>query len=427
MFFLFFGFFFANINRLWSSSSDIEENLQNLKLVSEAFYHILNGYVDGVDSKEVIYGAVKGMTSVLDPFSQFLDPDQHGDMKVTTHGEFGGVGIRIQMRDGWLTVITPIGGTPAYYQGVLPNDKIIAINQESTKGVSLKDLVKKLRGDLGTKVTITVYHEESKENEDITIVREKIKIPSVQHRVLEGNIGYIYLSEFNQKSGDDMKAILKNLVSQDVQSLVLDLRNNPGGLLSVAIQVADLFLNENDLIVYTKNKSGDKKEYLAKNQQVFPKPLAILINQGSASGSEIVAGALQDHKRAVIVGDNSFGKASVQSVIPLSGSSAIKLTVAKYYTPLGQEIQRNLKTKKGGIQPEIHVSIPMDIEIKLRRHRYKILQDTMKGQSDANKVSSEPESVLDDDKKQDDEISDLVLDKAVESLKLLIRFGVKQD
>lgn len=389
---------------LKAATSNIDKILGELKVLTEALEHIQQNYVVEKDSKDLIYGAVHGMVRTLDPFSQFLEPESHKDMKIETEGQFGGLGIRIEIRDDWLTVMTPIPDTPAYRAGILPGDKIIRINGESTQNITLPEAVKKLRGQPGTQVKIAIMHEGFKEPQELTLTREIIKIESVRSRKLSEKIGYIQLIEFTGKTEPDMNRVLTNLKNQEIKGLVLDLRNNPGGLLSAAVDVTKNFIDGNKLIVYTEGRKSDRVEYRSDLKAPFTEiPMVVLVNGGSASGSEIVAGALQDHHRALILGTTTFGKASVQSVIALSDGSALRLTTARYYTPLGQGIQRDEKTGKGGIVPDVLVEVPREVEIKIRRQ-----QEETYGKDRA------PQSIV----KKEDQVDDIVLKRAVEFLKV---------
>lgn len=395
------------------AASNIDKTLEQLKILAEIFDYVQQNYVMEKSDKELVYGAAHGLVRTLDPFSQFLEPEAHKNMQTETEGQFGGLGIRIEMRDDWLTVMTPIPETPAYRAGILPGDRIIKIEGESTQGINLNDAVKKLRGAPGTQVTITIVHEGVKEPQDITLTREIIKIESVMRpQMLDNRIGYVKLNEFNAKTDGDMVKALKTLKEQGMESLILDLRNNPGGLLNVAVSVTKKFLGGKKLIVYTEGRKTERVEYRADESAPFENiPMVILVNGGSASGSEIVAGALQDHQRALILGTTTFGKASVQSVIPLSDGSGLRLTTAKYYTPNGRAIQRDEKTGQGGIGPDIIVEVPREIEIKLRRQ-----------QEEVYAKDRPPQSVV----KKEEQVEDLPLKRAVELLKARAVFSRTQ-
>jgi carboxyl-terminal processing protease len=380
-----------------------DKTYNQLKLLLDILTYTQGNYVEEVDTQKLIYGAARGILTPLDPFSQFMEPRSYKEMKIETEGEYGGLGIRISVRDRWLTVVSPLPATPAYKLGILPGDKIIKIEEESTRGITLMEAVKKLRGKPGTKVTITISRETAKEPIDYTIKREVIKIQTLSAEMLEGNIGYVRLYEFNNNSVQDLKKNLTRLSSKEMKSLIFDLRNNPGGLLNVAVDVVRFFIGENKLIVYTKGRApNSSREYFAlKDAPYSDVPMVVLINHGSASGSEIVAGALQDHKRAFIVGSQTFGKASVQTVVPLSDGCGIRLTTAKYYTPAGRCIHRDEKTKKGGIDPDSKIEISPEIEVKLQQQEQTIYPP-------GKELSEEEKEKI---------VKDVVLERAVELLK----------
>jgi carboxyl-terminal processing protease len=327
------------------------ESYEKIKIFAEVLSLIKENYVDEIkDDKDLIYGAIKGMLGSLDPHSSFMPPELFKEMQIDTKGEFGGLGIKISIKDGVLTVISPIEDTPAYRAGVKAGDKIIKIDGESTKDMSLHDAVTKLRGPKGTSVTITIMREGLEKPLDITIIRDIIKIKSVKSKVIDKKIGYVKLLQFQQKTGEELQKALKSLEKQGIEALILDLRNNPGGLLNSAIDVAEQFLPSRKLVVYIKGRNDKKIEYYTtKGRQIKEYPMIVLVNEGSASASEIVAGALQDWGKAVILGTQTFGKGSVQTVIPLSDGSGLRLTTARYYTPKGRSIQAK------GIEPDIIV------------------------------------------------------------------------
>lgn len=329
-----------------------EDIYKQLELFSDALSMVRSEYVDNVKSKDLIYGALKGMVQSLDKFSEFMDPESYAEMKVETEGEFGGIGIEIGIKDDILTVIAPIDDTPAYKAGLKAGDRIVKINKDITRGITLLEAVKKLRGKAGTPVTVTVLREGEGKVLDFTITRDIIKVKSVKNpKILEDKIAYVKLSIFQERSARDLEDALVELEKQGMDSLILDLRNDPGGLLNVAAEVAGKFLPTGEMIVYTKGRNN-KQEMEFRVKEKKPRtgyPMVVLVDQGSASGSEIVAGALQDHKRAVLVGMKTFGKGSVQTVIPLSDGSAIRLTTSKYYTPNGRSIHGQ------GIMPDIVV------------------------------------------------------------------------
>jgi carboxyl-terminal processing protease len=280
------------------------------------------------------------MLATLDPHSAFMPPDVYKEVQVETKGEFGGVGIQIGIKDNRLTVIAPIDGTPAERAGIKAGDFIIKVNEESTKDMTLVDAVQKMRGPKGTKVTLTIQREGATEPMVFVLTREIIKIESVRSKMLDGNIGFIRVTQFQDQTAKDMSAALRKLREQKMQSLILDIRNNPGGLLTSAVEVSEQFVGPNRLIVYIKTREGRKDDYVSHNKEQQPDdyPIIVLVNEGSASASEIVAGALQDWGRAVVVGAQTFGKGSVQTILPLGDGSGLRLTTAKYYTPKGRSI-----------------------------------------------------------------------------------------
>ncbi|MDD5561414.1 MAG: S41 family peptidase [Candidatus Omnitrophica bacterium] len=321
-------------------------------LFSDTMAIINQEYVEDTKPKDLIYGALKGMLASLDPHSQFMDPETYNELKVDTQGKFGGLGIEITIKDGVLTVITPIEDTPAWKAGIKANDHIVKINDELTREMTLMDAVKKMRGKPGEAVNLTILRDSEKKLLDFKITRDIIKIKDIkQARILEDGIGYIRLAEFRENTLKELNNALSTLSKQKLNALIIDLRNNPGGLLDVAVKVAGRFIPPDKMIAYTKGRQRDQDfEFLSGDKNaILDLPLVILINEGSASGSEIVAGVLQDYKRAIIIGNKSFGKGSVQTVIPLGDGSALRLTTSHYFTPSGKIIHGK------GITPDIQV------------------------------------------------------------------------
>jgi len=329
------------------------EGYETVKVFTETLSIIKKNYVEDTKTKDLVYGAIKGMLNSLDPHSGFMSPEAYKEMQVDTKGEFGGIGIQIGMKDNLLTVIAPIEDTPAYKAGIKSGDRIVKVNDETTKDMSLHDAVSKMRGPKGTPVKISIVREGWKEPKDFTIVRDIIKVKSVKFKVLEDGIGYVKVTQFQEQTAADLSNALSKLHDEKVNALVLDLRNNPGGLLNSAVDVSSQFLPPGKLVVYIKDRAGEKLEYkTGGNRPSYDKTtMVVLVNQGSASASEIVAGALKDWRRAVVMGVQTFGKGSVQSVIPLSDGSGLRLTTARYYTPSGTSIQST------GITPDIVVKI----------------------------------------------------------------------
>ena len=328
-----------------------QETYKQLNLFGDVFQRVQEQYVEEVTDKKLIESAISGMLQSLDPHSSYLSPESYKDMQVKTKGKFGGLGIEITMEDGVVKVVSPIDDTPAANAGMKSGDLIIGINGESIRGLSINDAVSQLRGPVGSKVLITVVRDK-KDPFEIEIIRDIIKIRSVRHNVIK-NIGYVRLTTFSdtttsglEKSVDEIKKELQ----ENFQGLILDLRNNPGGLLNQSISVTDSFLNQGEIVSTQGRKDDDTSRIFAKKGDIIDgKPMIVLINSGSASASEIVAGALKDHSRAIIIGTRSFGKGSVQSIIPLAGNGAMRLTTARYYTPSGISIQAK------GIEPDIIV------------------------------------------------------------------------
>jgi len=335
------------IGKGWERTGHATETYEELRTFSEVLTQVQKNYVDDTKVKDLVQGAIRGMLSTLDPHSAYMTPEMYKEMQVETKGEFGGVGIQIGVKENRLAVIAPIDGTPAQRAGIKAGDYITKVNEESTKDLSLMDAVQKMRGPKGTKVNLTIQRDGTADPLQFTLVRDTIKIESVKSKVLD-NIGYVKLTQFQEATGRDLGRVLKQFKEQKVQSTILDLRNNPGGLLTAAVEVSEQFLPNGKMVVYTKGRESKKDEWFAKGKdQMDDSPMIILVNEGSASASEIVAGALQDYGRAVIVGTTSFGKGSVQTILPLGDGSGLRLTTAKYYTPKGRSIQST------GITPDI--------------------------------------------------------------------------
>lgn len=329
-------------------NADTLKMYPQLEKFTDCLEIIEKNYVDVVPPEKLVEGAIKGMMSTLDPHSAYLTKDAYKEMQISTTGSFGGLGIEIGMRDGILTVITPIEGTPAFEAKIQPGDKVLEIDGKSTYEMTLEDAVKLLRGPKGTKVTIKIQRGTDEKPFDVSITRAIIHIESAKSMMLESGYGYIRVRQFQTDTTESIKKALVTMVP--LKGLILDLRYDPGGLLSQAVDVSDLFLDEGKKIVYTSGRAQeDKKEYISKkgDKAYEDFPIVVLINGGTASAAEIVAGALQDNKRAVVLGTKSFGKASVQVIRPLSDGSALKLTIARYYTPSGRDIQAT------GIIPDI--------------------------------------------------------------------------
>jgi carboxyl-terminal processing protease len=402
-----------------SGSTDKKKNsdlFKQVELFSDTLAIIQSDYVDEMKPKDLIYGALKGMLSALDPHSQFMDPDTYNELKVDTEGKFGGLGIEITIKDGLLTVVTPIDDTPAWKAGLKSKDRIVKINNDLTRDMSLIDAVKKLRGKIGEIVTITVLRESEKKLLEFKIVRGVIKIQDIKgERILENGIGYIRLVEFRENTAQEMDKALIKLKKAGLSALILDLRNNPGGLLDSAVEVSERFLEKGKVIVSTKGRIvSQNMEFTAGySNPILEIPMVVLINEGSASGSEIVAGALKDYKRAIILGVKSFGKGSVQTIIPLTDGSALRLTTSKYFTPAKKMIHGI------GIFPDITVE-----EAKLTSSNKEDPEDALKDKKEPKEVK--PQEIFDqienkEKKPEDNEESDYKTDnqliRAVDVLK----------
>jgi len=342
-----------------SAASKVTDNAatyEQLRLFTEVLSIVQNQYVDEVPPKDLIYNAIKGTLRGLDPHSSFLDPDSYRDMQVETSGSFGGLGIEITLKDDILTVVAPIDGTPAYRAGLHTGDRIIKIDGLSTKDMQLADAVKRMRGKPGTKVTISVVREGWAEPKDFDIVREQIRVQSVKAVEMGDGIEYLKLRQFQEQSPHDLDAALDKFAKSGMKALILDLRNNPGGLLTAAVEVSEKFIDDGKLVVYTEGRVRNQNmRFSAHAKKGYAQmPMVILINQGSASASEIVAGALQDWGCATIVVTQTFGRGSLQTIIPQSDGSGLPLTTAKYFTPKGRSIHGK------GITPDVVVELPKE-------------------------------------------------------------------
>ena len=324
---------------------------QQLELFGDIFERVRADYVKETDDEKLIEAAVNGMLTSLDPHSSYMSPKSFKDMQVQTRGEFGGLGIEVTMENGYVKVVSPIDDTPAYRAGLKPGDLITHLDDEAVQGLTLAEAVERMRGKVNSDIKLKIRRE-GREPFDVSITRAVIKIRSVRWRT-EGKIGYLRITSFSEQADDGVARALKKIkekLGSDLKGIVLDLRNNPGGLLDQAIKVSDAFLDQGEIVSTRSRKAGDAQRFNAKQGDLADKlPIVVLINGGSASASEIVAGALQDHRRAVVLGTRSFGKGSVQTIIPLSGQGAIRLTTAHYYTPSGRSIQAK------GIEPDIEV------------------------------------------------------------------------
>lgn len=389
---------------------------EDLKVFTEVLGLVQKDYVEETNSKDLIYGAIKGMLETLDPHSAFMPPNMYKEMQEETKGRFEGLGIEITIKDSVLTVVSPIEGTPAYKAGILAGDQIVKIDGEPTKNFTLMDSVKRLRGPRGTKVTISILREGFTKPKDFTLVREVIPVRSVRHELLEKEYGYIRISQFQEKTDDEFEKAMKALQEESkgtLRGLILDLRNNPGGLLDQAVKISDRFI-DSGLIVSVEGRKEDQKMkfYAHPDGNLAHYPLIVLVNGGSASGAEIVAGAIQDQGRGILVGTQTFGKGSVQTIIPLKDGSGLRLTTARYYTPNGRSIQAkgivpDIIVKPSGPEEEKEALIPkFPAEKDLERH----LTDVEKG------VSKEKEKSKKEEVKEKKPV-DNQLERALEFLK----------
>jgi len=414
------------LGRGWENKVSAEtETFEDIKLFGQVLSLLQKDYVEPVKNKDLIYGAIKGMVSTLDPHSSFMTPDVYKEVQVDTKGEFGGLGLQVGVKDNRLVVIAPIEETPADKAGLKAGDWILKVDDQTTKDMNLADAVNKMRGPKGSKVNLLIGRDGEKEPMAFVIVRDVIRIQSVKSKVLEPGIGYIRLTQFQEQTAKDMQKAFAKLKEQKVRSLILDLRNNPGGLLSSAVEVSEQFLENGRLVVAIKGRDGKKDEYFASGSQNIDVPMIVLVNEGSASASEIVSGALQDWGRALVLGTQTFGKGSVQTILPLPDGSALRLTTAKYYTPKGRSIQNT------GIDPDIVVkpfpvkevkNVPSIREKDLERHLENETQVQGSSSTGAvpsslkNGASESPENKPETAPSSKEE-SDLQLNKAVDLLK----------
>ena len=354
-------FYFILIKIVVSSENDIYKKID---LFGEVLEKINKEYVDEIDQSESMDSAINGLLQSLDPYSAYMSPEIFNEMQTETSGEFGGLGIEVSMESGVVKVISPIDDTPAFKAGIKAGDYIVKINNTQVQGKSLSEAVDLMRGPVGSGIEITVRRRGEKKALTFNIIREIIQIQSVKADLLKNNIGYIRLTSFNENSGKQIEKEIKKLEKNtSIKAYILDLRNNPGGLLSQAIKISDFFLNTGEIVSTKSRKASENRKWFAKKGDLTNgKTLIVLINYGSASASEIVAGALKDHKRAILLGKNSYGKGSVQSIIPLKNDGAIRLTVAKYYLPSGKSISE--------------VGVSPDIEIDEETDQFKIKTET---------------------------------------------------
>lgn len=398
------------------------DSYEDLRAFTRALELIKSNYVEDPDTKELIQGAIRGMVSSLDPHSSYMSERAFKEINMDIKGEFQGVGIQIGIKNQQLTVISPIEDTPADRAGIAAGDKIMKINDEWTKDLTIEEAVDKMRGPKGTQVRLLIFREGWDKPKEFKITRDVIKVASVKSRMLEDGIGYVKIIQFQGRTAQDVDKAIKKLEDQGMKRLVLDMRNNPGGLLDASVDVSSLFLAKDKLVVYLQGrKKEDRKDFTATGEaKVRDYPLVVLVNTGSASASEIVSGALQDQKRAVVIGTQTFGKGSVQTVFPLDAGTGIRLTTAKYYTPSGRSIQNV------GITPDIEVKLPKIAskngesqhlvvrEKDLDRH---LKNDTVKDDGKQDKKQQDGDDELAMETMPKDDKDDIQLQKAVELLK----------
>jgi carboxyl-terminal processing protease len=386
--------------------------LEDLQIFSEVFGKIKSEYVDPVDDATLLRNAIKGMLSGLDPHSVFLDPEDFQEIKITTDGKFGGLGIEVTTEDGVIKIVAPIDGTPAYDAGLQTGDLILKIDDVSVRGMDLNDAVEKMRGDPGSHIKLTIDREGEPGLLEIELVRAIIKVTSVRGEIIEPGYAYVRLSSFQSGTAESLRTRVKNLIEENggqLKGLVLDLRNNPGGILSGAIEVSDMFLGEGNIVTTRGRTSTSDQSFSAKPDDISgDAPLVVLVNGGSASASEIVAGALQDHKRAIIMGTRTFGKGSVQTVIPMNNGGALKLTTARYFTPSDRSIQAR------GIIPDI-VTEQGELK-KISGNGSQVSESDLTGHLENDDGSSQQESTATDPTRERLE-KDLQLREALNLLK----------
>ena len=400
------GIFFNQIDKTAlmaqakNGSEDKNRVYEQLNLFGEVFDRIRSGYVEDVNSSDLISAAIRGMLTSLDPHSGYMPPESFQDMQVDTRGAFGGLGIEVTQEDGFVKVVSPMDGTPASEAGIQSGDFITHVDGEAILGLTLSEAVDKMRGPVGSEVSLTIVRNLDEEPFDIVIIRDVIKLTAARVRV-EDDVIIVRVSTFNEQTTPNIKKGIKEKIDElsgkdNVSGFIIDLRNNPGGLLSEAISVSDMFLNQGEIVSTRGRNNGQAKRYSAsKGDLAENKPIIVLINGGSASASEIVAGALQDHKRAVILGTKSFGKGSVQSVIPLGENGAMRLTTARYYTPSGRSIQAL------GVVPDIIVEqLPrLNKEKEEDEPSTRITEADLKGALSNDRLSDEEKELLEKEKK----------------------------
>jgi len=395
------------------------ETYRQLNLFGDVFERVRAQYVDEMTDEELIEKAIDGMLVSLDPHSSYLDADGYDDMQVQTRGEFGGLGIEVTMENGLVKVVSPIDETPAYEAGVEAGDMVTHLDDEAVMGLTLSEAVDRMRGKVGTDIKLTILRKSESEPLDIIITRDIIKIRAVRHKIIDDSVGYVRVTTFNQNTEPGLKkaiAEIKDELGQNFVGLILDLRNNPGGLLDQAISVSDAFLDKGEIVsTRGRHPQDNKRDNATKGDLVEGLPIVVLINSGSASASEIVAGALQDHRRALVLGTQSFGKGSVQTIIPLPGHGAMRLTTARYYTPSGRSIQAK------GIEPDITIELAKIEQFDVNTMRESDLRGALEN------TDKETEEIIDkdDDRINKNEIEDYQLSRAVDLIRGVSLYDIR--
>ncbi len=394
----------AGLNLSYANTeSESDKNplpLDELRTFTEVFAKVKNDYVESVNDRELLENAIRGMLEGLDPHSAYLDKEDYRDLQEGTTGEFGGLGIEVGMEDGFVKVISPIDDTPASRAGIMAGDVIIRLGDKSVKGMSLNEAVTLMRGKPGSDIILTIVREGEEKPLKLTVTRDIITVKSVRGRILEPGFGYARISNFQSHTAEDLRKAIEKLKKEneeELTGLILDLRNNPGGILNAAVGVSDLFL-DSGLIVYTEGRIKDSKlKFTAKPSDILREaPIIVLVNGGSASASEIVAGALQDHERAIIMGEQTFGKGSVQTILPMNDEAALKLTTARYYTPSGRSIQAS------GIKPDIIIE-NVRFQSKVDTKTGIVKESDLSGHLDNGQKQQDKKSSSKNDKKKDDD------------------------
>ena len=405
----------------WADTEKVALPLDDLRTFTDVYARIKRDYVSEVEDSDLLKNAIRGMLSGLDSHSSFLDKEQFRELQIGTSGEFGGLGIEVGMEDGFVKVIAPIDDTPAQRAGVQAGDLIIKLDDTQIKGLTLEEAVNLMRGEEGSEITLTIIREGSDAPLKLTITRGLIRVRSVRSRILEPGFGYVRISNFQSKTTRGLLEAIESLKQENnepLQGLVLDLRNNPGGLLTGAVGVSDVFLDDGALIVYIKGRieNSEMRYSASTNDSLKGAPLVVLINQGSASASEIVAGAIQDHERGTVLGATSFGKGSVQTILPLRGNTALKLTTARYYTPLGRSIQNE------GIVPDILLKEAGDPEETddPAATGEAALQNRLDNPESGSEEPRTPASVIILPKPREGDTTDHALDEALKLLKGMV-------